>query len=431
MATAFEVKFNSADLIKETSYKSLTEKEAKLVNAFVEAGYNGCGATDFRDLSEDNYCWMDFSDITEVFGNEKTAKGVLGSLEKKFIVDVERRTGDTDLYCLASFFVDEMAESETKAAAAKEEEATQEVLEIMEEVKEEMVEENNYPEHINATKKEVKMETLKSKQTKGLKVDPLSISFDNENNPRKDYGDQKSLERFIKENGAGALPAIKVRKTSEGELELVHGYRRMNAISKLIEKGNHPGLIKVDIVLKSYTEQDELLDHLTDNEGKNLTPFEQAFIYKALEEQGMSQKEIRQRTGKSRNHITWMLRLAKAPKTIHDAIIEGKISTSLATDFINKFKDDAEKMILKAIADIEALGGTKVTPKEYEKAEKEAGKERQHKFIKRLHSLEEVEGRTKKEKHVLSAVQQIIEAVNEVEDDEELLQKLVEITYGK
>ena len=43
---------------------------------------------------------------------------------------------------------------------------------------------------------------------------------------------------------------------------------------------------------RGYNEEDELIDHLSQNSGKSMTPFEQATVFKKLGEKGYSQVEI-------------------------------------------------------------------------------------------------------------------------------------------
>ena len=65
----------------------------------------------------------------------------------------------------------------------------------------------------------------------------------------------------------------------------------------------------------------------------------------------MSIGDIMKRTGiKSRNNILWVMKLADAPKEIHEAITAGLISSSLASEFIGKFKDKAVERMQEVIA---------------------------------------------------------------------------------
>lgn len=264
--------------------------------------------------------------------------------------------------------------------------------------------------------------TLPTLETTLLKIDPLLIEFDVKNNPRVEYGDMKELERFIQETGAEKLPPIKVKKVKD-TFVLVHGYRRLRAILSLIAKKENPGYIRAEVVGKKYTAQEELLDHLTDNEGKNLTPFEQAFIYQELAAGGMKQAEIRKRSGKSKNHIIWMIRLAEAPVGIHDAIIAGKVSITMAVDFINTFKDKAEGKLLAAISIAEKKGEKKVDTKSAE----EAGFVKKHTFINTLDKLGEIKGVKASDKKKFAKLGKIITLLQTKKEytDEEFLSGLL------
>jgi hypothetical protein len=61
----------------------------------------------------------------------------------------------------------------------------------------------------------------KTTRTDIFKIDPTLIEFDNNDNPRKDYGDMDSLISFIRKNGTMGLPEILVRKQRAGPIGLV------------------------------------------------------------------------------------------------------------------------------------------------------------------------------------------------------------------
>lgn len=252
-----------------------------------------------------------------------------------------------------------------------------------------------------------------------LLIDPVSVKFNVELNPRKEYGDLQSLERYIREAGAEKLPPIKVKETKDG-FELIHGYRRMSVIAQLISKGLHPGRIRAEVVSKGYTAQEELLEHLTANEGKNLTPFEQAFVYHELTKSGVKAAAIRKLTGKSANHIKWMIRLAAAPKGIHDAIIADKVAITMAVDFINKFGDKAEGKLLKAIAISEEKGEKKVDKKSAEAA----GYVKKHAFINAIGRLKTTEKITVNQEKKLDKLASVITLLQEEKDTTKLLKAL-------
>ena len=203
-----------------------------------------------------------------------------------------------------------------------------------------------------------------------FKIDPRRIQFDPKNNPRVDYGDITSLMNFIEENGTEALPPIKVRKCTDNEgnevYSLIHGYRRMTAITRLLNKGVEIARVIARLVPKGYTDKDELLDHISENSGMKLNAMEEANVYQKLIKFGWKQSEIAKRIGKTQSHVSQVLKLADSSEYIKDTVSKGLISGALVVKVMNENKGDekAVERILKTSVDkLSETGAKKVTQK--------------------------------------------------------------------
>src|SRR5690606_41041461 len=77
-----------------------------------------------------------------------------------------------------------------------------------------------------------------AKRTDLFNIDPRLIKVDWDSNPREDYGDEdfEELKESIRSNGVEMPLLVFIDKVSN-EIALAHGFRRMKAISQLIEEG--------------------------------------------------------------------------------------------------------------------------------------------------------------------------------------------------
>jgi ParB family chromosome partitioning protein len=130
----------------------------------------------------------------------------------------------------------------------------------------------------------------------------------NPHQPRKTMGNIDELAASVKEKGV-IVPII-VRK-KDTKFEVVAGERRVRAAKKA--GLNEVPAIEMDI------EDDEALElAIVENvQRKELTPFEEAFAYKTLNQIfGFTHEEIATRIGKSRSTISEIIKIAYLPERI-------------------------------------------------------------------------------------------------------------------
>lgn len=182
------------------------------------------------------------------------------------------------------------------------------------------------------------------------KLTPSSIKINWQDNTRVDYGDIDSIKDFITKNGTDKLSPIKVRKIhGKHEYILCHGYRRMKAITELINTGKNINYVIAIVVTNKYTDEDALIDHITENAGKSLNALEQADTFFRLKQAGKTQAQIAKSIGKTSVYVSNMLKLAKASDEVKSVIRDGFISTSLVLLIMNKHKENAENVIMNEV----------------------------------------------------------------------------------
>lgn len=145
----------------------------------------------------------------------------------------------------------------------------------------------------------------------------------NENQPRKDFSEDK-LQRLadsIKEYGV--VQPIVLRPKGKDKYEIVAGERRWRA-SKIA------GLDKIPAIVKDF-EDDEFAEiALIENlQRENLNAIEEAIAYQyMLDEHHLTQDKLAKVVGKSRTYITNTLRLLKLDSQLQRLVRVGHISSA-------------------------------------------------------------------------------------------------------
>jgi len=155
----------------------------------------------------------------------------------------------------------------------------------------------------------------------------------NPHQPRRNFDETslKELAASIQEFGIlQPLVVSKIEKESETgtsvEYELIAGERRLMA-AKLL------GWERVPVIIRKISQKSEKLELavLENLQRENLNPVETARAYAKLQEEfGITQREIAQRLGKSRETIANTLRLLNLPTEIQDAVAKNQINESQA-----------------------------------------------------------------------------------------------------
>lgn len=151
--------------------------------------------------------------------------------------------------------------------------------------------------------------------------------------PRREFDEEelKNLANSIRE--FGILQPLVVTKIIEDlptgtnvRYQLIAGERRFRAASLI-------GLERVPAIIKNVALDKERLEMaIVENvQRANLNPIESARAYNRLQDEfKLTQREIAQRIGKSREVIANTMRLLNLPTNIQDAVSEGKIGESQA-----------------------------------------------------------------------------------------------------
>ena len=172
-------------------------------------------------------------------------------------------------------------------------------------------------------------------QALGLKEHPephdgaaLEIDIDlispNPKQPRRAFSDEalQSLAESIRQYGL--IQPVVVQKKG-GAYELIAGERRLRA-AKLC------GLTKIPAVVRDCAPQASAELALIENlQREDLDPVEEASAYRALiQEFGLTQEQAAEKVGRSRVHVSNMMRLLQLPEEIQQYLIDGVLSIGQA-----------------------------------------------------------------------------------------------------
>ncbi len=175
-------------------------------------------------------------------------------------------------------------------------------------------------ENISYEAKSSKVDLQKIHQVFTSQLSPSSYQ------PRKifDEDEIQSLAQSIQHNGM--LQPILVRNgINTDEYEIIAGERRWRAAKKI-------GLNRVPIIIKDFTNEEALTMALVENlQRENLSPLEEALGYQSMLDQlQITHEEVGDLVGKSRAHVTNMLRLMQLPESVQGLLREGKLTAGHA-----------------------------------------------------------------------------------------------------
>ncbi|MCI8631143.1 MAG: ParB/RepB/Spo0J family partition protein [Firmicutes bacterium] len=212
---------------------------------------------------------------------------------------------------------------------------------------------------------------IKKKKTSTV-VDENSVVFidineikPNENQPRKNFDEEKIAELAASILEHGIIQPIVVRKNRSG-YEIVAGERRYRAARK-VELKTVPCLVR-----ELTDEQNMLLAIIENMQREDLNPVEEAqAIEKMIKTYGLTQEQVSKSLAKSRPYITNVLRLLRLPEIVQDMISRGTLSSGHARALV-AINDEKKQIALAeraekeglSVRDIERLAGeNKKTPR--------------------------------------------------------------------
>lgn len=192
-------------------------------------------------------------------------------------------------------------------------------------------------------------ETLKTKKTDLLMIDPRNIIVEEGFNVRTDMGDIDGLSESIVE--VGQLEPITVcKQRGTDKYILTDGHRRMAAINRAIEQGKNIPYVRA--IVSTGNIEDRLFAMVITGIGKKaLNSLEEGEAYKRLKAYGYDVKQIAAKVGKSLPHIYNMLKLADVPQQVKKYVADGSISGNTVVTLLKDAKtaEDLLRIVEEAV----------------------------------------------------------------------------------
>lgn len=211
-----------------------------------------------------------------------------------------------------------------------------------------------------------------------LRIDPRKLKIETGWNQREEGAE---LDAHI-DQLAQSIAEVGVRNPlkvvwKDGEAYVRSGHCRLRAAIKAIDVYK-ADLKNVPVIAEERyaDEATQMLGQIIDNDGKPLSAFETAKIYKKLVDLGWQHQDIAKKCGKSASHVSQTLDLLLLPKDVKALVNEGKVSTTLA---IQTFKANDEssvktvKQLNQAVETAKSDGRTKAKPSDVNGTGKPSG----------------------------------------------------------
>ena len=184
---------------------------------------------------------------------------------------------------------------------------------------------------------------LENKNENGLLLIPIEKIFRDENQPRKEFDKEKieELAQSIKKNGL-IQPLILTKKDNLNYM-LVAGERRWRA-AQIANLKMIPSLLLPDDLDK---DEISLIENI---QRENLKISEEAQAYQRLIEKNQyTHEELSKIVGKSRSHITNLLRILNLDPHFFNLLNKGILSMGHARALVGKKPEDLNERILNQI----------------------------------------------------------------------------------
>ena len=184
---------------------------------------------------------------------------------------------------------------------------------------------------------------LENKKKDGLLLIPIEKIFRDENQPRKEFDQEKIAELAQSINKNGLIQPLILTKKDDDNYTLVAGERRWRA-AQIANLKTLPALL-----LPTDLDKDEI--SLIENiQRENLKVSEEAQAYQRLiEKNNYTHDQLSKIVGKSRSHITNLLRILNLHEYFSDLLNKGIISMGHARALVGKKPEDIDERLLSQV----------------------------------------------------------------------------------
>lgn len=208
-------------------------------------------------------------------------------------------------------------------------------------------------------------EVIEEERSKLMEINTSDIVA-NEDQPRKNFDEEELKDLAASIEKYGIIQPLLLKK-KEDNYEIIAGERRFRA-AKLA------GLERVPAIVKDITDEESSRIAIIENiQRKDLNPVEEAMSYRhLLDSQDLTQKELAEEIGKSRQYIGNTIRLLNLDPRVLKLLEEEKISVSHGKKLLSiKDGEKQYKEAIKIIKDSLPVNNNKKSVKKPRVQEKE------------------------------------------------------------
>ena len=195
---------------------------------------------------------------------------------------------------------------------------------------------------LSALLDEVEAPVAEGPRAAGIVDLPIELIRPNPDQPRRRFDEAELEELAASIRGKGVLQPILVRPAMVGgEYQIVAGERRWRAAQRT-------GVRSIPALVRNLSDAEVLEIAIVENvQRTDLTPIEEAEGYRALIDKfGRTQADIAEVVGKSRVHVTNVMRLLQLPQGVQALVREGKLTAGHVRPFVGR--PDAERLAQEA-----------------------------------------------------------------------------------
>jgi len=234
-------------------------------------------------------------------------------------------------------------------------------------------------------------------------VDPRMILIQDGWNPRDQLFDsdqeKEEFKNSIRENGV--LVPINVKKIND-EIVLLNGQRRLTCTIELIEEGCEIVSVPCLFARNTISDTEAMILAFASNDGKRLTPLQEASAFNRLRNWGTTVSDIAKRVGKSEAFVYRRLLLVDACVDLRTEIRDKNINLTVAEEIIKSSAGDVhgQKKATKATVKSAVLSKKEIKVLrdekglEYERAKEKKDRDSELFFCGYLKAIENIMDRS-------------------------------------
>ena len=173
---------------------------------------------------------------------------------------------------------------------------------------------------------------------------PINKVIPNPSQARNDFNTEKLEELVVSIREHGVVQPIVVRPLENGNFEIIAGERRWRAC-KII------GMEEIPAIMKKYSEIEATAVSLIENiQREDLNSLEEANAYKRLMNlYALTQEDVSGMVGKSRSHISNVIRLLSLPEEIKIFLGNNSITTGHAKALLSLNDEELQMKVVEKI----------------------------------------------------------------------------------